>query len=103
VSNYSIRIEVLRQVSGDDIAVKVVRVTAEKSAYCLLDFVLVEMFPALQRYELRNPSGVYGLHPWPADWPTDTDFTQIEYEADLVSLATRLAVEEWQRRQEGGQ
>jgi hypothetical protein len=104
VSDYSIRIEVLREVVGGVESVKIVRAKASHHGYTrVYDFVSAEMFPRYQRIECHNPSGVYGYHPWPADWPSDIDYTHPDHEAALVSLATRLAVAEWQRRQEEAQ
>jgi hypothetical protein len=111
--DYDIDIKVVRQVRShpefrfaDSVRVKLVKVTVEpRNQSFSNEFVAVEIWPGLQRIEYRECNGLY-FPPaaWPVgNWPTDTDFTQIEYEADLVSLATRLAVTEWQRRQEGGQ
>jgi hypothetical protein len=102
VSDYDIDIKVTRQVCGDSLSIRLVQVVVEPPDYSYhRDFVSVEIFPRLLQIDCRDRTGVYDSHPWPAEWP-GLSYTQIEYEADLVSLATRLAVTEWQRRQEGG-
>jgi hypothetical protein len=100
--DYEIDIKVTRQVRGDSVRVKLVKVTVEppdQEYRC--HFMQVCIWPKSCQINWQEDGGHCGVLPWPADWP-GLSYTQIEYEADLVSLATRLAVQEWQRRQEGG-
>jgi hypothetical protein len=98
-------IEVTKHLYGDEAVITLVRVTNElvDKTYAS-DFLSVEIWPeADRRRVVIETPGTCRRLPWPADWPADIDYTHPHYEADLVELATRLAVDEWQRRQEGGQ
>jgi hypothetical protein len=100
--DYDIEINVTRQVRGDSVRVTLVKVTVEPPDQRYRpEFMQVCIWPESRKVYWQDDAGRYGVLPWPADWP-GLSYTQIEYEADLVALATKLAVAEWQRRQEGG-
>jgi hypothetical protein len=102
--DYDIRVEILRQVRGGDVVVELVQVRIGPLDHRYPgDFILLCIWPKSRQIEFRNRIGRYGRFPWPADWSPDPDYTHPDHEAALVALATRLAVAEWQRRQEGGQ
>jgi hypothetical protein len=100
--DYDIDIKVTRQVRGRDVSIWLVRATVEPPGCSFSDeFIAVDIWPKTRQIVTSGKYGRYDHPAWPADWP-GRSYTQIEYEADLVSLATRLAVQEWQRQQEGG-
>jgi hypothetical protein len=103
VSDYDIETQILRQVRGGEVVVRLVQVLVEPfDEPFSRDSISVGIWPKSRQIEWREDGGRFSHTGWPADWPADTDYTQIDHEAALVALATRLAVAEWQRRQEGG-
>jgi hypothetical protein len=102
--DYDIRVEVLRQVRGDDVVVRLVLALVEPFDEAFSsNSISVEIWPKSREIEWRNDGGLFSHTGWPAPWPADRDYTHPDHEADLVALATQLAMEEWQRRQESGQ
>jgi hypothetical protein len=102
--DYDIETKILRQVRGGEVVVRLVRVTVEPADQLYRQhFLEFGIWPKSRKIHWQDDTGRYGRLPWPADWSPDPDYTHPHYEADLVALATRLAVDEWQRRQEGGQ
>jgi hypothetical protein len=101
--DYDIETKILRQVRGGEVVVRVVGVLVEPFDHPYPnDFISVSIWPKSRQIEFRDDGGRYDRLPWPADWSPDPDYTHPDHEAALVALATKLAVAEWQRRQEGG-
>lgn len=102
MSDYDIETQILRQVRGGEVVVRLVQVLVEPfDEPFSRNSISVGIWPKSRQIEWREDGGLFSHTGWPADWP-DTDYTHPDHEAALVALATRLAVAEWQRRQEGG-